>query len=82
LYQHLKSAHDLTTIGILLGRAVSQRGKKDEADSRTMCLHIPTLLPQNLSVEISLPVQSAAVIGAGLLYQQTQNRLITEMLLS
>jgi anaphase-promoting complex subunit 1 len=56
LYQHLKSAHDSTTIGILLGRAVSQIGKMDDADSRTMCLHIPSLLPQNLSVEISLPV--------------------------
>jgi len=54
----------------------------DDSDSRMMCLHIPALLPQNLSVEISLPVQSAAVIGAGLLYQGTQNRLITEMLLA
>jgi anaphase-promoting complex subunit 1 len=45
LYQHLKSAHDSTTIGILLGRAASHIGKMDDADSRTMCLHIPALLP-------------------------------------
>lgn len=45
LYQHLKSAHDSTTIGILLGRAASQMGKKDDSDTRMMCLHIPALLP-------------------------------------
>ena len=56
LYQHLKSAHDTTTIGILLGRAASQMGKKDDSDTRMMCLHIPALLPQNLLVDISLPV--------------------------
>ena len=82
LYQHLKSAHDSTTIGILLGRAASQIGKKDDSDTRMMCLHIPALLPQNLLVDISLPVQSAAVVSAGMLYQGTQNRLISEMLIA
>jgi anaphase-promoting complex subunit 1 len=82
VYQHLKTAHDSTTIGILLGRAASKIGKMDESDSKMMCLHIPALLPHTLSVDYSLPVQSAAVIGAGLLYQATSNRQITEMLLS
>lgn len=74
VYQHLKSAHDSTTIGILLGRAASKVGKMDEQDSRLMCLHIPALLPHTLSVDYSLPVQSAAVIGAGLLYQASSYR--------
>ena len=56
LYQHLKSAHDCTTIGVLLGRAASKTGKMDDADSRMMCLHIPALLPHTLNVEYSLPV--------------------------
>lgn len=78
----MKTAHDSTTIGILLGRAASKIGKMDESDSKMMCLHIPALLPHTLSVDYSLPVQSAAVVGAGLLYQATSNRQITEMLLS
>jgi len=45
-------------------------------------MHIPYLLPPSLSMEISLPIQSAAVIGAGLLYQATGGRQITEMLLA
>jgi hypothetical protein len=40
----------------------------DESDSRMMCIHIPALLPNALSVEYSLAVQSAAVVGAGLIY--------------
>ena len=51
-----------------MGRAVSNMGKKNDSDIRTMCLHIPTLLPANLTVDISLSVQSAAIISAGLVY--------------
>ena len=54
----------------------------DDSDSKMMCLHIPALLPHTLSVEYSLNVQSAAVIGAGLLYMSTGSRAISEMLLS
>ena len=82
IYQHLKSTHDATTIGILLGRAASKLGTMDDHDTRTLCIHIPYLLPPTLSLEVSLSVQSAAVIGAGLLYKGTSNRLMTEMLLA
>ena len=82
IYQHLKSTHDATTIGILLGRAASKIGTMDDHDTRTLCIHIPYLLPPTLSLEVSLSVQSAAVIGAGLLYKGTSNRLMTEMLLA
>ena len=54
----------------------------DDHDTRTLCIHIPYLLPPSLSIEISLSIQSAAVIGAGLLYKGTSNRLMTEMLLA
>lgn len=56
VYQHCKSAHDSTTIGILLGRAASKVGKMDEQDSKLMCLHIPALLPHTVSLDYSLPV--------------------------
>mmetsp|Transcript_42600 Transcript_42600/g.40868 ORF Transcript_42600/g.40868 Transcript_42600/m.40868 type:complete len:173 (+) Transcript_42600:1014-1532(+) len=54
----------------------------DDHDTRTLCIHIPYLLPPSLSIDISLSIQSAAVIGAGLLYKGTSNRLMTEMLLA
>ena len=82
MYQHLKSIHDLTAIGILLGRAASKIGTMDTQDTRSLCMHISYLVPPNLFVDISLPVQSAAIIGTGLLYKGTQYRQITEMLIA
>lgn len=82
IYQHLKSLHDSTTIGILLGKAASKIGSMDLQYTKTLCMHITYLQPPNLHADISLPVQSAAVIGAGLLYKGTRYRQITEMLLA
>ena len=82
IYQHLKSTHDLTTIAILLGRSASKIGSKDQEDTRILCMHISCLVPQQLSIDISLSVQSAALIGTGLLYLGTQYRIITELLLA
>ncbi len=57
-------------------------GSMDDSLSRTLCLHIPFLLPPSFEIEISMPIQSAAILGAGLLYFGTCHRLMTEMILS
>eukprot|EP00826_Nyctotherus_ovalis_P059223 TRINITY_DN8216_c0_g2_i1.p1 TRINITY_DN8216_c0_g2~~TRINITY_DN8216_c0_g2_i1.p1 ORF type:complete len:337 (-),score=71.87 TRINITY_DN8216_c0_g2_i1:1591-2601(-) len=54
----------------------------DDSLSRTLCLHIPFLLPPSFEIDISMPIQSAAILGAGLLYFGTSHRLMTEMILS
>ena len=82
MYQHLKSIHDLTAIGILLGRSASKIGSMDPQDTRTLCMHISCLVPPSLAIDISLPVQSAAIIGTGLLYKGTKFRKVTEMLIA
>ena len=82
IYQYLKQSHDATTVGILLGLSASRIGKIDESISKTLCLHIPYLLPPNYDVEISLLVQTAALIGIGLLNLGSCNRLMTEMTLA
>ena len=48
-----------------------------------LCLHVPALLPPGFA-EIELPslVQTAALLGIGLLYQGSAHRLMTEMLLA
>ena len=82
IYQYLKQSHDATTVGILLGLSASRIGKIDESISKTLCLHIPYLLPPNYDVEISLLVQTAALIGIGLINLGSCNRLMTEMTLA
>jgi anaphase-promoting complex subunit 1 len=48
-----------------------------------LCLHIPSLIPQHFSsIDVASTVQAAAVVGAGLLYQGSSHRMMTEFLLN
>lgn len=82
IYQYMKSAQEGITIGIMLGRAVSKISTMEDSTSRTLCLHISYLIPASLEINIPMSVQCAAVFSLGLLYQNTCNRLMTEMLLN
>ena len=48
-----------------------------------LCLHLPSLIPQHFSaIDVASPVQTAAVTGAGLLFQGSSHRMMTEFLLA
>lgn len=82
-YWYLSQNHEATTVGVLLGMAATKRGTMDTTVSKMLCLHIPALLPPGFGdLEIPSIVQTAALIGIGLLYQGTAHRLMTEVLLS
>jgi len=79
---YLDAGHNLTTMAILLGEAATHRGTMDLATRKMLCLHIPSLLPQNISEYDHAPaVQNAAVVGIGLLYMGTVHRLMAEFLI-
>ena len=70
------------TVAVLIGIAASKIGSGDRFVSRTLCLHLPALLPpMHSELEISTVVQAAAVTGLGLLHCKSGSRLITEFLL-
>jgi anaphase-promoting complex subunit 1 len=59
------------------------RGSCDIAVSKMLCLHIPSLIPQHFStIDVASTVQTAAVAGAGLLYEGSCHRMMTEFLLN
>jgi anaphase-promoting complex subunit 1 len=59
------------------------RGTCDISVSKMLCLHIPSLIPQHFSaIDVASAVQAAAVSGAGLLYQGSSHRMMTEFLLN
>ena len=59
------------------------RGTCDISVSKMLCLHIPSLIPQHFSsIDVASSVQAAAVSGAGLLYQGSSHRMMTEFLLN
>ena len=83
VYEYLTQGSVTTTVGVLLGMAANKRGSCDMAVSKMLCLHIPSLIPQHFSaIDVASSVQSAAVIGAGILFQKSSHRMMTEFLLN
>lgn len=75
LYRYLSQEHDATTAGVLLGMAAAKRGTSDETISKMLFLHVPTRHPAAYpELELSPLVQSAALLGVGLLFQGSCHR--------
>ena len=82
LYRYLVQEHDATTVGCLLGTAAARRGSMNPDASKMCFLHLPARHPSAFpEVELSLTVQSAALLSVGFLYQGTAHRLMAEILL-
>ncbi|ODV83045.1 hypothetical protein CANARDRAFT_30387 [[Candida] arabinofermentans NRRL YB-2248] len=83
IYNYLGPKHNFTSVGLLLGMAASLKGSMDVKLTKVLSVHVIALLPPgstNLNVQMS--VQTAGLIGIGLLYLETQHRRMTEVLLS
>ena len=83
IFDFLTKGHETTSAGLLLGMAAAQRGSMDPAVAKMLGIHVPALLPST-SAELEVPqmVQTAALVGVGLLYQGTAHRRIAEVLLT
>eukprot|EP00750_Incisomonas_marina_P014340 INCI17642.1.p1 GENE.INCI17642.1~~INCI17642.1.p1 ORF type:complete len:2187 (+),score=310.65 INCI17642.1:219-6779(+) len=81
---YLQRRHALTTVAVVLGRAAGMRGTCDENEYLVMQLHLPSLFPATAAGDIfpSLMVQTAALLGLALVYQESGDRLMIEYLLS
>mmetsp|Transcript_6661 Transcript_6661/g.5971 ORF Transcript_6661/g.5971 Transcript_6661/m.5971 type:complete len:924 (+) Transcript_6661:1297-4068(+) len=81
--EYLTQSNEAITIAILIGCSASKFGSGDALLSKTLCLHLPALLPTKHSdIEISPNVQGSALVGIGLLHCESNHRLMTEFLLS
>jgi len=82
MYEHLAPCHDPTTTALLVGLGASRAGTADATVSKTLCLHLPALLPRAFAeLDVAPAVQSAALCGLGLVYRGTGQRLMVEFLL-
>lgn len=81
VFSLLKMMHDPTSMAILLGMSCSLVGSEDAQFTRTLSLHIPSLVVGS-DMEINSEVQNAAMVGMGLLYCESRNRFMTEVLLN
>lgn len=84
-YEYLVPMHDLTSIGLMLGVAAGNRGSFHGKITKMLCVHIRHFNAPGFAVpdfHVSTSVQTAAVLGIGLLYQGTCEQLIVEGLLA
>lgn len=83
IYNYLGPKHPLTSVGLLIGMAASLRGTMDIKLTKVLSVHAVALLPQGANdLNVPIIVQSAGLIGIGLLYLETQHRRMSEILLS
>lgn len=83
IYNYLSPKHSFTSIAMLLGMSASLKGTMDLKLTKVLSIHVVALLPPgSANLNVKLPVQTAGLIGIGLLYLETQHRRMTEMLLS
>ncbi|KAI5966491.1 APC1 [Candida pseudojiufengensis] len=83
IYNYLGPKHPLTSVGLLIGMAASLRGTMDNKLTKVLSVHAVALLPQGANdLNVPIMVQTAGLLGIGLLYLETQHRRMSEILLS
>ncbi|BGP51376.1 Anaphase-promoting complex subunit 1 [Rhodotorula kratochvilovae] len=81
-YEYLKAKHDPTSVGVLLGLAVSFLGTSDPTVTSVVSIHLPALHPpRSSSLNVSGMTQSAAAVALGLLHFGTGRRSYADVLL-
>lgn len=82
-YEYLIECHESTSVGLLLGLSANNRGTMNVDLTRLLSLHMETLLPPtSIELNVHQNVQVSALMGVGLVYQQTAHRHIAHALLS
>lgn len=83
IYNYLGPKHPLTSVGLLIGMAASLRGTMDNKLTKVLSVHAVALLPQGANdLNVPVDVQTAGLVGIGLLYLETQHRRMSEILLA
>ncbi|GMM32436.1 anaphase promoting complex subunit 1 [Martiniozyma asiatica (nom. inval.)] len=83
IYNYLSPKHSFTSVAMLIGLSASLKGTMDIKLTKVLSIHVVALLPTgSTNLNVPLQVQTAGIIGIGLLYLNSQHRRMSEMLLS
>jgi anaphase-promoting complex subunit 1 len=81
IHNKLAKGHEPTSVALLLGLAATKRGTMDADTARVLSIHVPALLPStSAEVEVPIVVQTAAMVGLGLVYQGSCHRRMVEVM--
>ncbi|KAK2595391.1 Anaphase-promoting complex subunit 1 [Conoideocrella luteorostrata] len=82
-FKYLTPKHTMTSIGLLLGLAASYMGTMDSLITRLLSVHATRMLPRGAAeLNLSPLTQTSGIMGIGLLYCNSQHRLMSEIMLS
>lgn len=82
IYEYLVKCDEMTSLGLILGISAAHRATMDTKTTKWLSVHIEALLPATaLELDIPQNIQVAAIMGIGLLYQESAKRHIAEVLL-
>ena len=82
-FKYLTPKHTMTSIGLLLGLAVSYLGTMDSLITRLLSVHVTRMLPRGAAeLNLSPLTQTTGIMGIGLLYCNTQHRRMSEIMVS
>ena len=78
-FSFLDPKHELTSIGVLLGLSTAFMGTGDAKVTSVLSVHLSALHPPNSStLQVSLLIQAAGLLGLGFLYFGTSRRTLAE----
>lgn len=82
-FKYLTPKHTMTSIGLLLGLAVSYKGSSDSSITRLLSVHATCMLPPGASeLNISPLIQTSSLVGIGLLYHNTRHRRMSDVMMN
>jgi len=82
-FKYLTPKHTMTSIGLLLGLAVSYMGSMDSLITRMLSVHVTRSLPAGAAeLNVSPLTQTAGLLAMGLIYSGTQHRRMSEIMLT
>jgi anaphase-promoting complex subunit 1 len=82
-FKYLTPKHTMTSIGLLLGLAVSHLGTMDSLITRLLSVHVTKMLPRGAAeLNLSHYTQTSGIMGIGMLYCNTQHRRMSEIMMS
>jgi len=81
-FKYMDPKHEYTSIGLLIGLGAAYIGTSDPKVSSALSVHIAALHPANAAqLNVSMGIQSAALIGIGFLHISSRNRKIADSIL-
>lgn len=84
VFQYLLPRHDLTSIGLMLGLSSGNRGSMHEKVSNLVQMHVRAFNESGFTMpefNVSVEVQTAAIVSLGLLYEGSCQTFVLEGLL-